>query len=163
MKKGVYSAVVGLTALVIIISIAASTGQRIAMEEDSIYASSMTEMKIEWQNMRYLLDKTAADAIADAVIVNCTNTDVETKIATYMQNIAIGNCQSVYNVNVTEYALNKYDITAMVSCEKSFAPSKRILYEKEVVLEKELEISGTSPCTFTVTDVQSGLQEYPAP
>ncbi len=167
MRKGIYSGVIALTALVLAVAIIATAGQRIAMQGDSIYGSSMMEVKMHWQNARYVLDKAASDAIADSVFGsgNCTYSTgaARTAVSTYFPQILNemweGECIVSAGPSLSG-ASGNITINATIKCGKDFGAESSVFYEKQVTFKKAVssDSSGGS-CLIDIEDMQSGVCE----
>lgn len=160
MRKGIYSAVIALMALVLATALIASSMQS-AVQQESHYSAIAVDVKREWQSLRYLLDKATSDAIGDAAYENCSynQREIEQRIQDYLRSVASawgnGCSTTLQSVNALE---DNIEVVATIKCEKNLGKFKAS-YERQVTFNKKLEIEQREPCYLNVVDLQSGVLE----
>jgi hypothetical protein len=163
MGKGFYSAIIALTAIVLAIAIIVTANQGMALEESALYSKAVISVKAQWQNARFVLDKAASDAIADSVLANgCVFNPTQARDR--MNNYFTGILGEMWGneCNLTELELSgtasNIQINATIECAKYFGEKFNVSYKKSAVFNKAVTAS-SSPCSITVTDLQSGVEE----
>ena len=126
------------------------------------------ELKTGTQNMQYLLDKAASDAMADTIDTEtCTvdGTEYAGTINKYFKNIT-GNATEYHGMQCMEIivpeASSGTDFSFDLNCYKIMPSGFRAEYIKEITLNKEVTVKKESPgigqpevCTAQVKDLQS--------
>lgn len=169
-SKGSYAAVIVLVAVVVIVVAALSSSAAVNAQGQKNYAKAIVEVKREWQNFRYLLDKSAADALADASFdggcgYNAANLD----LGAYFSNVkddSFGDDCTYDNLTIDDSDLGDIIITVSIACGKNLGGDFSVSYSKDVTFNKALTVdgSGTCPdltprCRVIVQDKQSSIDE----
>tara|TARA_Y100000310_G_scaffold345396_1_gene464436 strand:- start:4066 stop:4569 length:504 start_codon:yes stop_codon:yes gene_type:complete len=164
MRRGIYSSTIALTALVLAIALIATTSERLALEEKSVYSDVLLEVKGQWQNSARVLDKAASDAIADTIVdESCAyNPDsVDNTARQYfsqtLNELWNGTC-SLTSL-VVSGSVDNIAVTTTISCSKYLGSEFDVRYDKKAIFSKDVDITNISPCKFTVTDIASGIVE----
>ncbi|MDD5148769.1 MAG: hypothetical protein PHH08_04875 [Candidatus ainarchaeum sp.] len=166
MKKGIFSGLIAVTAIMLIGVIMLTSSANIKNSGSENIAQGIWEIKKEWNNARYLLDKATTDALADSANTGpCTFALDAAKVQHYyMDTIAhIPGCTQAFTVAATAQAGN-YQATGTITCSKKISNDFSIKkFEKPAVFTKTVSVQKDMPaagdCTVIITDAQSGLVE----
>ena len=161
-RRGTYSALVAVIALVIIVavvlnSIVSAQGQESLMQERAI-----VELKAKWQNLRFVLDKVAADAIADSYDrVACgPNEDYADKINAYFTT-AINNFNGITGADCSAEQLSSGSVTDgtdfsfALTCNQNLSGGGQASYSGQLTFNKSSNATPGAVCELWVRDNQS--------
>ncbi len=164
-RKGAYSGVIASIAIVVIIAVAFNSSAMVRAQSEKDYAKAIIDLKREWLTARYLLDKSASDAIADDGFKNgCTKNMASIKATlgdntsgyfrSTLDDASLENCH-VDNVNV----IGNIQVDVDIYCEKTLDGIK-IEYEKDKVqFNKSANYDPAPSCKIDVKDDKSNLCE----
>jgi hypothetical protein len=171
MNKGIFSSLVAVTAIVLIGAIILTTSANVKSSGNTDFSEKILEIKKEWNNARYLMDKAASDALADTVDTGICSFSLDSaKIEKYQADALANSIQDCsfgsgsFSAVPMPVPPNSYEITVALACSKKISSDFEIKnFEKTVVFNKKIESQTDVPepgdCTITVTDLQSGLIE----
>ncbi|MDP2974193.1 MAG: hypothetical protein Q8N60_04020 [Candidatus Diapherotrites archaeon] len=164
-RKGAYSGIIASIAIVVIIAVAFNSSAAVKAQTEKDYAKAIIDVKSDWQNARYLLDKSTSDAIADdgfAVGCNYDRASIENKLrgpSGYFQltlNESLTNCK-VENISVTGNNPNNIQIQTDLSCSKSIITEYK---RTAITFLKVASYDGSGiNCKVDVADKRSGICE----
>ena len=162
-RKGLYSATIALSVLIVMIAIVSNSSQDIPMEEAQDFKAAMLEVKTEWSNTRAVLDRAASQGIANEINGNgCAYGTATDNIQTYYNAILgemfEGDCD-FSNLSVTR-AAGDVDVTVTISCSKGVGEKFSVSYGKSITFEKSFSMISDPPCVFNVSDRQAIVTEY---
>jgi hypothetical protein len=168
MNKGIFSGLIAATAIILIGAIILTTSANVKNNGSENFSEKILETKREWNNARYLLDKTLSDKLADSVALPaCTFTAPnQEQIESYFSNTidnSIKNCD-FEPVQITSSAQNNFAISFNLGCSKKISNDFEIKkFEKTVAFAKKADVQKDVPaigkCTITITDLQSNIVE----
>ncbi len=173
-SSGSYAVVITLIAMVMIAAAAATSSSAIRAEGREGYARATAEVKREWQNFRYLLDKSTADAVADASLVGSVceynSTQANNNLAGYFSNVRSDSfgkdCLYSPTTPIANGSADNITVTVSITCEKSLGGGFSASYSKNVTFNKKVTVDGsgvcpdsTPRCYVVVQDKQSLINE----
>ncbi|MDD5162819.1 MAG: hypothetical protein PHD95_01280 [Candidatus ainarchaeum sp.] len=167
MNKGIFSGIIAAAAIMLIGAIIITTSANVKNSSNEDFAGKILEIKKEWNNAGYLLDKTLADKLADSVdMTACTFTaPAPSEIDAYFRSTignSIKNC-NFQDVQIDSSAQANFEIHFALICSKKISNEFEIKkFEKIVAFAKKVEliyIPAPESCTITITDLQSGIVE----
>ena len=161
-RKGAYSGIIASIAIVVIIAVAFNSSAAVRGGAEQSYSKAIVDVKSDWQNARYLLDKSASDALADdssetGVACSIAYDEMANYFTTVLSN-SIKNCEITFNPAVDVQVAGS-DVTVMVAikCTKG-----NVDYAKSAKFEKRVGIFydvANTRCLVDVLDKQSTICE----
>ena len=159
-KKGVFSALLATAAIIVIAATIIASSAPAMAPASKDFPGTILEMKRDWSNTRYLLDKTTSDYLADNLAYdgscNATGVNNLNGISGYF-NTTIGaypNCS--YETLVPGFSAPDVTITLTITCSKDLGDFTAS-FSDSVIFEKQIAGFGSSPaCSPRITDLQSG-------
>ncbi len=164
MKKGLYSGIIALSALVLAVALTSSASQAIAAKDAAIYENAIVDVKTSWQNARAVLDELTSESIAEHIETNgCLYSDPSAQLSadyfTALDNMWDGKCTFI-SANAIETVPGQVDVDARFSCALIFGTKFSALYDQRTTFSKSYDTSGLC---VTVTDIASGRVEATRP
>lgn len=161
-RKGAYSGIIASIAIVAIIAIAFNSSAAVRGGAEQSYSKAIVDAKRDWQNARYLLDKSASDALADdssetGVACSIVYDEMANYFTTVLSN-SIKNCEVTFNpaANV-QVAGSDVIVTVAIKCTNG-----NVDYAKSAKFEKRVgtfyDVANTR-CLVDVLDKQSTVCE----
>lgn len=166
--RGAYSGVIAIAVLAVVTAFSFSALSIANSESVSVFGNSVRELKADWLNAMFLVDKAVAKAVGDAAAENFSETGIcgfdgtraFSNISTSLAFVA-GN--SFKKCSITS-SLEELDLTSpavkgsiMLRCENAFGDYNAV-FEKAVLVDKELRTQLLSPapnqknCVIEVVD-----------
>ena len=160
--KGSFTAIVAAALVFLIASIGFTYYSSGVSQKALLEQQDSLELRQHWSNLRYLLDKAAAEALYDAdTSANCLidgTEDYGKKVNDYFVEV-LDESKNVFSCEIPDLT----SLTAFDNVEFSFtlkcSKTNSLSYSAVVKLQKDL--SGTAP-NCIVTDVQGNFQEIPS-
>jgi hypothetical protein len=164
-RKGAYSGIIASIAIVAIIAVAFNSSAIGRAQSEKDYAKAIVDLKREWLTARYLLDKSASDAIADnGFSIGCSgnNNSIESTLGddgggyfrSTLDEASLETCH-VNNVGVS----GNITVNVDIYCEKTI-DGIEIRYGKDrVQFNKTATYDSGPPCTIDVKDDKSDVCE----
>lgn len=180
-RKGIYSAVAGLIAILLVSMILVNANTAVQKEASADYGNEIVKLKSVAQNLRYLLDKAVAKAFYEGSdSINCSTIDDYTDKIEGKLDLLIDSFNSKTNL-VCSYVLESLDVGNKIFSGQPFNVRMKCIKKIEILGKKEFEISyervfsfkkevsailvpdvmGNDVCTISVKDAYSGLNEMP--
>ncbi|MBN2067501.1 MAG: hypothetical protein JW744_03465 [Candidatus Diapherotrites archaeon] len=163
--KGAYSGTIAVVAIVVLIAVSFSSGATLNTEDAAGKAKAIVELKAEFQQARYLLDKTASDAIADSAEAggcDFDSTEIAGILLPYFRNTleeaGLENC-GMANSSVSGNR-NNITIKFNLNCTKELS-GMQLQYKKDSIqLTKRAAYENTGTgCNVDVRDSDSSVCE----
>jgi len=163
-RKAAYSGSIALIAVVILVSVSFNSSAVLQAEAGQRQAKTIIDVKRDWQMARYLLDKSASDAVADAAS-DCgyASDDVDRILTTYfndtLKDAGLQHC-TAENSDASGNNPDNITITVDIQCSKT-AEGTKVQYKKNgIEFRKRAYYDNTgSGCLVDVKDRDSGLCE----
>lgn len=176
-SKGIYSAVLGLAAIVLVSIILINASAAVQSETSADYGNEIVKLKTKMQNLRNLLDKAAEDVFCEQIMTLCERriyrTDLDYGDAMEHKFI-IGDDSVISRFNAEEPFIeceltriqrdieNRQPFWARIECTKSIKKGPEdeiefeVSYEKEFTFRKNANILGERRCNILVEDQFGG-------
>lgn len=161
-SKGSFSAIIGVALIVLIATIGFTYYSSGLSQKALLEQQDALEARQHWTNLRYLLDKAAAEAVFDSVQdkSGCNSlSGFNSKLGLYFKSIIDKSFSCSYSgLSNNANDLSAIKINFVLTCSKANSVS----YSMPVAFDKRLEISGT-PLKCRVFDNQGNFEEISAP
>lgn len=160
--KGSFTAIIGAALVLLLAAIGFTYYANGVSQKAMLEQQDSLELRQHWSNVRYLLDKAAAEALYDTAGVLCTPaTDYSAKLRNYFGDATFGVLKKTNSVISCEIP-NLNSVTAIEGTGFSFQlkcsrNNSLVSYQNQVALKKSFD--NTSGCK--VKDDYSGLNELP--
>lgn len=159
-SKGSFTAIVAAALVFLIASIGFTYYSSGVSQKALLEQQDSLELRQHWTNVRFLLDKAAAEALYDTdtsrdCLINATE-NYRTKVNAYFTNV-LDDSKTVFLCELSDLSLaisNGQEFSFTLECSKGISFS----YSAVVKLQKNL--GGTAPDCI-VTDVHGNYQEIP--
>src|SRR3989338_2012689 len=161
-RKGIFSALLAIAAVALVAAAIIVSTTSTANVSSADFSKQVLELKSEWNNARYLLDKTTSRALAGSVDEGCNftlsasainNSFLITKNSSFRDNCTYTATTTAVTTDIT--------VSTKIKCTKSLSGFSAS-FEKDVTFKKRVDASSASgSCKITITDLQSGVIEIP--
>lgn len=161
-RKGIFSGIAAVAAVLLIgaIFITATISAKNTSQEN--FSEKILESKKEWNNARYLLDKTLGDLLADSSVGCMWSAPGVPEIETYFANTINNSIKSCdfSDIAITSNAQENFLVSVKILCSKKISSDFEIKsFEKTAVFKKSVAFAMPGCTSIIVTDQDSLADE----